>query len=127
MSGPFPSYTCDEYNGCVPSLRNGQYQNQGQCMLNCPTDGVLATSNTIWRVTDFGLDNDPHSTRPIKILMSAQKALQAMNNAENVVRGSHASSTHTSYTKTFCGIDPMNTPWRGDARLNISLRPSPIN
>lgn len=126
MSRTFPSYTCDEYNGCVPSLHNGQYQTQGQCMLNCPADNAIPASNDVWRVVDYGLDNDPHSTRPKKPLLSSLKAVQSMNIASNNIRGAQAPSSNSSYTRAFCGPDPMNRPWRGDANLNISLRPTPV-
>jgi len=103
------SYICDEYNGCVPSTSSGMYQTNGPCHLNCPSDTVVPVSKKIWRAVDFGLDNDPASTRPAPPRMTAAKA---------------ASKTVPSYHDTFCGPHALETPWRGDAHLNISLRPS---
>jgi hypothetical protein len=119
MSGARPStvasYVCDELNGCVASTTPGSYATNGECYLNCPADHIYPVSKTVWRAADFGLDNDPHSTRPRPPRHSAAKVAQTSTNPHHV----------PSYVDTFCGARPLQAPWRGDAHLNVSLRQTP--
>lgn len=118
MSGVRPStvssYVCDQLNGCVPATRGGQYSTNGECYLNCPADHKYPVSKRVWRAADFGLDFDPHSTRPQPPMLSAAKVASTAAHPTKV----------PSYVDTFCGANPEVSPWRGDSHLNLSFRPT---